>query len=251
MKSNPLIFNPPVIAHRGASGYAPENTIAAFTKAAQLGVKWIEFDVLPAACGKPVIIHNETLNKTTNGTGKVYSYPYDFLQSLDAGSWFDPIFSGEKIPSLLQVIDFLQNTKLNANIEIKPSVNDELLVKQVIKEMSPFLKTTSSQILFSSFSFEILQLLRKQCPRCQLGLLLHDWEPNWMGMCESLQCVSIHVNDKILTRDAAITVKSAGKALLCYTVNDVLRAKELFEWGVDAVFSDFPDKILDGLGLET
>ena len=91
-----LQFLPPVIAHRGASAYAPENTLAAFVKAAQLGIRWIECDVMQAACGEVIIFHDETLERTTNGKGDVDRYPYSYLQSLDAGSWFDPIFSGEK-----------------------------------------------------------------------------------------------------------------------------------------------------------
>lgn len=250
MMNQPLSFHPPVIAHRGASGYAPENTIAAFVKAAQLGVKWVEFDVLLAACGKPVLIHDAMLSKTTTGTGKVHEHTFAALQSLDAGRWFDAIYAGERIPSLVDAMTFLQGVRMNANVELKSSIDDERLVKQVVKEMAPFLEVSGCQVLFSSFSFNILKLMRKYAPQCQLGMLLHDWEPNWLGMCENFQCASINVSERILTRDEAMVIKGSNKALLCYTVNNVFRAKELFSWGVDAVFTDFPDKILDGLSAE-
>lgn len=240
-----LNFQPPVIAHRGASAYAPENTIAAFTKAAQLGIKWIEFDVMQAADGEPIIFHDDTLDRTTNGHGDVIQHSYAYLHALDAGAWFDPLYSGEKIPSLQHVIEFLQNTNMSANVEIKALPgHDEQLVIRVVKEMSAYLATSRSTILFSSFSIDALHYLRKYAPDCLLGLLLHEWEADWQHICTNLQCVSVHVNHEIMTPDAAHKIKSMGKKLLCYTVNDPIRARELYSWGVDAVFSDAPDKML-------
>ena len=95
-----LLFDPPVIEHRGVSSYAPENTMSAFTRAVQLGIQWVEFDVMLAACGTPIIIHDESLDRTTNGHGNVGDYSYSYLRTLDAGSWFSPSYSGERIPSL-------------------------------------------------------------------------------------------------------------------------------------------------------
>ena len=239
-----LNFNPPVIAHRGASAYAPENTIIAFTKAAQLGIKWIEFDVMQAACGMPIIFHDDLLDRTTNGVGAVDHYPYSYLKTLDAGGWFDLKFSGERIPTLQQIIEFLQSTKMSANVEIKllPG-GEEKLVVSVLELMDQYLKSAPASILFSSFSVDALRHLRKYSPNCLMGLLLHEWEPNWQEICTSLQCVSVHVNHEILTQEYAQKIKRMGKLLLCYTVNDPNRAGELYSWGVDAVFSDVPDKI--------
>src|SRR5687767_2537589 len=112
-------FDPPVIAHRGASFYAPENTMAAFRKAAQLGVNWVEFDVVATKDGMPVVFHDDELNRTTNGVGMLSDYSHAYLQTLDAGSWFDARFAGETIPTLAQVLTFLAEMKLNANIELK------------------------------------------------------------------------------------------------------------------------------------
>lgn len=243
-----LNFYPPVIAHRGASAYAPENTLVAFTKAAQLGVKWLEFDVMLAACGKPIIFHDETLDRTTNAFGDISQYSNAYLQSLDAGFWFDPRFSGEKIPTLQQTLEFLSNTKMCANVEIKPLPGQEKSTAiHAFNEVMTYFPQPHSSILFSSFSIESLQCLRKLSPDCFLGLLLHEWEPNWQTVCESLQCVSVHVNEEIMTREAAQRIKDMGKFLLCYTVNNPMRAIELYSWGVDAVFSDAPDKILQAL----
>lgn len=239
-----LIFNPPVIAHRGASFYAPENTFAAFTKAVQLGIKWIEFDVMQAACGEPIIFHDETLDRTTNGQGDVNTHPYAYLQTLDAGVWFHPIFSGERIPTLKQILPFIRETHIGANIEIKGLPGqEETLVPRILHEVRQFFSLSDPHILFSSFSLKELHCLRKHAPDCNIGLLLHEWEPHWQDHSNALQCVSIHVNHEIMTAQAAHMIKQMNKSLLCYTVNTPERATELYSWGVDAVFSDAPDKI--------
>lgn len=241
-------FNPPVIGHRGACAYAPENTMSSFIKAAQLGVKWVEFDVMQSADGVPVIIHDELLDRTTNGRGEVSLYTYPVLQSLDAGKWFDYAFSCERIPTLMTVIDFLQEAKISANIEVKALPgHEEKLLKRVLSELKPYLSRANEQFLFSSFSMDALHLLRKHSADCQIGMLLHAWEKDWQSICDALNCVSVHVNEEIMTERAAHKIKAMNKKLLCYTVNDVVRAKELFSWGVDAVFSDVPDRIISHL----
>lgn len=238
-------FNPPVIAHRGASAYAPENTMVAFVKAAQLGIKWIEFDVMQAACGEPIIFHDELLDRTTNRQGDISQFTYAYLRSLDAGSWFDPRFSGEQIPSLKAVLHFLQTTNMCANVEIKSLPGQEgPLVKQVLAQMQPLQMITKGNILFSSFSVDALRYLRQDAPHAALGLLLHEWEANWQNISEELDCVSLHINHEIMTEPAAHAIKKMNKKILCYTVNDPARALLLYSWGVDAVFSDVPDKIL-------
>ncbi|OGT62654.1 MAG: hypothetical protein A3E85_00165 [Gammaproteobacteria bacterium RIFCSPHIGHO2_12_FULL_45_12] len=243
-----LTFHPPVIAHRGASAYAPENTLIAFTKAAQLGMHWVEFDVMQAACGEPVIFHDEELDRTTNGSGRVDAYPYAYLGTLDAGAWFQPVYAGERIPSLALMLDFLKTSKMCANIEIKPFPgHEESLVLRVVDEMAAYLATSTATVLFSSFSIETLRILRRNSPNSLIGLLIHEWRPDWEKLCESLSAVSLHVNHVLLTFKRAQEIKAAGKTLLCYTVNDPLRANELYSWGVDAVFSDVPDKIVMGL----
>jgi glycerophosphoryl diester phosphodiesterase len=240
-----LEFFPPIIAHRGASAYAPENTMAAFTKAAQLDIKWLEFDVMLTAVGEPIVFHDDTLDRTTNGSGDVGRYPYSILRTFDAGAWFDTRFSGEQIPTLKSVLEFLQNTKMSANVEIKPLPGqDEKTAIRALAEISTYFPSSSSSILFSSFSVKALQTLRAHSAECLIGLLLHEWESDWQYISESLNCVSIHVNEEIMTREKAQEIKSMGKKLLCYTVNQPVRALELYSWGVDAVFSDAPDRIL-------
>ncbi len=240
-----LQFQPPVIAHRGASSYAPENTMTAFTKAIQLGVKWIEFDVTLSADDVPVIFHDDKLERTTDGKGYIWSHPYSVLAKLDAGSWFDPMYSSERIPTLLEVLEFLGNYGVAANIELKSQPgHEEKLVKRILQDMAKLKSSPMpEQLLFSSFSIDALRYLRKYAPERQLGLLQHEWHHEWRSICTQLGCVSINVNKKILTPDFADEIKNMNMFLLVYTVNDPARARELYSMGVDAVFSDNPDII--------
>ncbi len=240
-----LEFDPPVIAHRGASGYAPENTMVSFTRAVQLGIKWVEFDVMLAACGTPIIIHDETLDRTTNMRGAVGDYPYSCLQKLDAGAWFNPAFSCERIPTLAQLAEFLVDTGMKANVEIKPLPGqDEVTVKTALEVLSRFFSLDSEHLLFSSFSLPALTFIRRYAPASQLGLLMHEWHPEWHRAADELNCVSVHVNQEVLTKERAQAIKAKNKILLSYTVNEVSLAEKLFAFGVDAVFSDYPDRIM-------
>lgn len=237
-------FEPPVIAHRGGSAYAPENTMSAFVKAVQLDIGWVEFDVMLAKCGTPIIFHDETLDRTTNGSGFVGDYPYSYLQTLDAGAWFAPVFAGERIPTLEQVAQFLVSTGMHANVEIKPLPGQEKqTVDAALKVMSAYFPEDSDKILYSSFSLSALQYLRQRAPRCHIGFLMHEWRADWRQAAESVQSVSVNVNQAELTPERVSEIKKYAKFLLSYTVNQPERAKELLSEGVDAVFSDCPDQI--------
>lgn len=243
-----LDFKPPVIAHRGASGYAPENTLAAFIKAAQLGINWVEFDVMGDKEGIPIIFHDELLDRVSNGKGLVNSFPYAYLKTLETGQWFDAKYTGERILSLEQALSFFCEMHMQLNLEIKPILGDEeRLVDNILKLTLPYLQQKKLTILFSSFSLKALTLLRQHCSNCMIGLLLHEWVDGWENIAADLSCVSVHLNEEIVTEQAVAKIKSMNKKLLCYTVNHPKRANELFQLGVDAVFSDYPDKIRDGL----
>lgn len=236
---------PPVIAHRGLSGRAPENTMVAFTKAAQAGIKWVEFDVMLAACGTPVVFHDELLQRTTNMRGNLKDYSYHQLRSLDAGAWFDPSYAGEKIPGLEQVMEWLVNNKMSANIEIKPHPGQEAeTVARALPIIGNYFPQQTNQILFSSFAIDSMRELRRNLPNANLGFLMHDWEDAWRSVCDDLACVSVNVNHEIMTPERAALIKQTGRRIFSYTVNSTQRAAALFEMGVDAVFSDYPDKIL-------
>jgi glycerophosphoryl diester phosphodiesterase len=248
LPTSSISFDPPVIAHRGANTLAPENTLAAFVKAKESGAKWVEFDVMLAASGEAVVIHDETLERTTNGRGFVHDYPYSYLQTLDAGSWFHPSFKGERIPTFKEVIDVIREQGLRANVEIKalPGMEEEE-VKKIVGDIEKYWTKDMAPPLISSFSMQTLKLVRQYSPDSLLAILIHEWFDGWDVLAEELQCVSYNLNHEILDAEKARVIKNTGKFLLTYTVNDVARALELFSWGVDAVFSDNVKEIIESL----
>lgn len=233
-----LTIHPPVLAHRGARREAPENTISAFMRAKQRGANWVEFDVRLCA-DELIVIHDETLDRTTNGKGHVNNIPYAALQNLDAGSWFSSDFTGERIPTLREVIAFLGRVGMNANIEIKDKEGrEEELVNAVLKSVSEHWQHPMNPPLISSFSVNILKLVRKYSATAILGFLMNEWQDNWEKICNELNCAAVDVNHQILNSNNVKIIKKSGRLLLAYTVNNLIRANELFSWGVDAVFTD-------------
>lgn len=245
-----LNFDPPLIAHRGASAFAPENTLAAFQHAKDLGATWVEFDVMLAACGEAIIIHDDTLERTTNGVGDVAKHPYQYLKTLDAGSWFGLEFSNQCIPTLKQTLDFLVENHMSANIEIKSMSGQESpLVTKVVEHIKQFWPSSNMPPLISSFSLPILFEVRKQMPNAFIGVLIHEWFKGWEKVCKELNCFSVHVNEEILTLNKIRAIKEMDKKVLSYTVNTVKRAHELFSQGVDALFTDEFPLLYDALFL--
>lgn len=243
-----LTIYPPIFAHRGANLYAPENTLAAFRKAYDLDLTWVEFDVMLSADQQVVIIHDEKLERTTNGTGAVIDFPYAALKKLDAGSWFNPAFSQEKIPLLIDVIAFLRKHQMGANVEIKAIPGHETITtEKVMAIIEEYWTDDMLPPLISSFSWPVLQKVRALSATVDIGFLMHQWIPDWKKYCEEINCVSIDINEEIVTPDRVQLFKKNKRLVFCYTVNDPARAKELFSFGVDAVYSDCPDVILKSL----
>ena len=234
-----------VIGHRGASAYAPENTIAAFDKALSLGCRFIEFDVMCSSDGEPFIVHDDSLKRTTNGRGDVGLVDAAYLQSLDAGSWFSKQYKGERIPHFKEALKWLSFSGVQANIEIKPyNGSVEQTTVAVLSHIHRYWPQGKDLPLVSSFEMEALVLCRSIAPEMPIGLLLHEWDEQWLQKAKQLDCYSVHFNRKILTADRVTEVKDKGYIVCAYTVNRKRVANKLFEWGVDAVFSDYPDLLL-------
>ena len=240
-----MLFTLPVnkiIGHRGAAAYAPENTFAAFDKALSLGCRHIEFDVMLSADGEPFVIHDESLKRTTNGRGEVGLVTADYLDSLDAGKWFSGRFRGEKIPHLSDVLKWLNFSNVQANIEIKPYVGmAQQTTVAVMSCINRYWSQEKNLPLISSFNLEALEWCRTLAPEMPIGLLLHEWDENWLDMAQDLACYSVHLNRKIIKQERIKVIKENGYFLLVYSVNRKRQAKKLIDWGVDALFSDYPD----------
>lgn len=235
-------INNKVIGHRGASAYAPENTLSAFDKALSLGCNFIEFDVMTSVDGEPFVIHDESLKRTTNGQGDVGLVDAAYLQSLDAGKWFSRQYVGEKIPHLRDVLKWLTFANINANIEIKPYPGcSQLTTVAVLSHLHRYWPESKPLPLISSFDEEALTFCRAIAPEMPLGLLLDTWDDNWLARANDLQCTSVNMNKNLLNAARVQAIKAEGFQLMAYTVNRRSQAKKLLGWGVDAVFSDYPD----------
>lgn len=235
-------INNAVIGHRGAAAYAPENTLVSFDKALTMGCNVIEFDVMLSQDGEPFVIHDDVLKRTTNGKGDVGKVSAAYLQSLDAGKWFSKRFKGEKLPHFRDVINWLIFSNTQANVEIKPYPGTvEETAVAVLSHINQYWPVTKPLPLVSSFEIKALKLCRSLSPELPIGLLLDNWQENWQQLASELQCYSIHLNRRAINAERVKMIKEAGYKVFVYTVNRKRLAKKLLDWGVDAVFSDYPD----------
>ena len=230
-----------ITAHRGGASVAPENTLAAFKKAAEFGCEWIELDVQLCADLVPVIIHDQTVNRCTNGSGRVSEMTLTNLQSLDAGSWFDPKYRNEQIPTLAQTLLFAKEVKLKVNIELKfyPEDDIELLCEKVSIVVNE-LGIGHSQLLFSSFELDALRLMQLKQPNIRRGLLWDTMPSDVFSLLADIEAYSAHCNYKFLTQRQAQMLKQKGYQIYCYTPNIPEEVASYWQWGVDMMISDSP-----------
>lgn len=229
-----------IIGHRGAAALAPENTLASFRKAAELGVRWVEMDVCLLADGNRVIFHDDTLERCSSGHGLLAAHTLPEVGVLDAGSWFAAEFAGEPIPTLSQALSEIRALGLGLNLEIKhdgPGV--EPLVDGVLAELAALWPQRDS-LLISSFNHEALQLCHAKAPQWRLGQLYEIIPDNWAQELAAINAYSLHCDYLGLTAPLARAIKQAGYRLLCYTVNDPQAVALHWSWGMDAIFTDDP-----------
>lgn len=216
--------------------------MASFNQALSLGCRFVEFDVMLSQDGEPFVIHDDNLKRTTNGKGDVGLVESSYLQSLDAGAWYSRKFRGEKIPHFKEVLQWLTFSNVQANVEIKPYPgHEEATTVSVLSHINRYWPQKKPLPLVSSFAWESLVLARTIAPEMPLGLLLHEWDDQWQTKAQQIQSYSVHFNHKILTAERVHSVKNAGYKVLAYTVNRKRLARKLLGWGVDALFSDYPD----------
>lgn len=238
----PLLQLPKVIGHRGACYYAPENTLASLRKAKALGTSWVELDVMLTQDNQAIVIHDETLNRTTSGRGEVAQSLCADIARLDAGSWFAAEFKREKISTLVEYLDCAQQLGLNLNVEIKPTLGREQdTALQVVNTLKTHWQNPAQTCLVSSFSLSSLTTARAHDAELNLGLLVDRWFKGWQAVLTDLKCISLNAKHSLLTAERVADIKQYVPFVLAYTVNDKPLAEQLFAMGVDAVFSDKPD----------
>ncbi|MCD4688775.1 MAG: hypothetical protein K8R55_05510 [Desulfuromonadaceae bacterium] len=224
-------------AHRGASALAPENTLAAFRMAEAAGADGLELDVQLSGDGVPVVLHDETLDRTSDGQGPVAKIPLGELKRLDAGSWFSTAFTGETIPTLQEVLCW-GGSRLRFNVEIKDST-----AAQAVLDLSRCYQQAS--IVVSSFDHDLLCKLRCSAPLLPLAFL---WEhTDWVAAVErATACAAESFNPRYdgLSTELVAACHQRGLAVYPWTVDAVTALEYCMKLGVDGVFCNDPEQVL-------
>ncbi|KQR84897.1 hypothetical protein ASG35_27745 [Burkholderia sp. Leaf177] len=235
---------PRIVAHRGGGKVAPENTLDGIDTGARLGLKMIEFDAKLSADNVVFLLHDDLVDRTSDGRGPAKTMRYDEIATLDAGTWFDPRFKGARMPTLAQVAERCFQHGIAANIEIKPcegrDVETGVLVAQ---EAARLWADAGPAPLLSSFSYAALEAAAEAAPDLPRGMLYEDIPADWRAQAAALSCVSLHADHAKLNEALVREIKDSGLRILAYTVNEPARARELAQWGVDAICTDRIDVI--------
>lgn len=234
---------PRIVAHRGGGKLAPENTLAAIDVGARFGHAMIEFDAKLSRDGQIFLLHDDTLERTSNGWGVAGRLTWDELLKVDAGGWYSGEFKGEKLPLLSEVAQRCRQHAMMANIEIKPTTGADAETGGVVALAARALWQGMTAPLLSSFSIDALAAAQQSAPELPRGLLLDAWRDDWRALASRLGCVSLHLNHRLLDEARVAQIKSAGLRILVYTVNDPQRAALLLSWGVDCICTDRIDLI--------
>ena len=235
------------IAHRGAGKLAPENTLAAFRLGAQHGYRMAECDVKLSADGVPFLLHDSTLERTTNGHGTAGDRPWAELAQLDAGSWHSRAYAGEPVPSLANLARFCIANGLHLDVEIKPTPGQEAATGRAVAEAAArWWHNAATPPLLTSFRPEALQSAAQTAPELPRGLLLDTLWDGWEGIATQLSCRAIVCNHALWDATLVDRVHSAGWRALSYTVNDEWAAERLIALGTDGVVTDRVDLFAPG-----
>ncbi len=235
---------PRIVAHRGGGTLAPENTLGAIRLGAEMGFKGVEFDGMLAGDGTPVLIHDQTLKRTTGARGEVSHLDYADLERLDAGRWLGERWRGERIPRFEDAARLCRDLGLWANVEIKPAHGFERRTGEAVARMAAKLwHGAEHPPVLSSFSPLALGAARQAAPELPRGLLLGRLPPHWREMLRDLECVALHASHRALGARVVEGAHDAGCGVLAWTVNDRRTARKLLGWGVDCLVTDRLDRI--------
>ena len=235
----------PVIGHRGAAAIAPENTLAAIRAAAAGGVAMVEVDAKLTADGVAILLHDDDLDRTTDGSGPAAARTAEEFARLDAGSWFAPQFAGEPVPTLDAALALVVELGLAINIEIKPCPGRDVeTAKIVLATARAAWPGGLAPPLVSSFSLECLEVAAQLAADWPRGYLIWDRPADWRAVADRLGAASLHVSpDRTSAADMAQYLAD-GRPVAAYTINDAAAAAALWQAGVAAVFSDDPASLL-------
>jgi glycerophosphoryl diester phosphodiesterase len=227
------------IAHRGAGKLAPENTLAAFRLGAVHGYRMFECDAKLSADGVPFLLHDATLDRTTDGHGVASDLTWHHLSQLDAGHWHSHGYAGESLPTLEALAHWCLANGHFLNIEIKPTPGQEHPTGQAIAALAQRLwRDAPVPPFLTSFQIASLQAAQAIAPNLPRGLLLDTLWDGWLEAAHALDCVAVVCHYPLWTVDAVTRVRSAGMRCISYTVNDATVAQHLIALGTDGLITD-------------
>jgi glycerophosphoryl diester phosphodiesterase len=239
----PLWGFPRILGHRGGGTLAPENTLAGLRTASRYGFLGVEFDAKLTRDGVAILMHDETLERTTNASGTVAQADWATLQRLDAGGWRDARFAGEPIPTLEAALRLCHDLGLWPNVEIKPCPGREeetgtVVAREVLRHWRG-----ETLPLLSSFSPVSVAAARAEAQQLPRGLLVREVPADWREQVDRLGCFSLHCHYRAATPAFLAQAAAAGCPVLCYTVNRAALARTLRSRGVSALATDRLDLI--------
>ena len=229
-------------AHRGAGRQAPENTLAAFRTGLAKGWRAFECDVRLSADGVPFLLHDDTLDRTTNGHGPAGALDWAALSRLDAGGWHSPAHAGERLPRLADVAALLQPAGAALNIEIKPAPGTEAATGRAVALAAQALWQGRAPPLLSSFRPAALAAARAAAPALPRALLLDALPADWLAQAQALDCMAVVVQHRLIDARLLALAHGAGLQVASYTVNHRRTAQRLWALGVQALISDEIDR---------
>ncbi|KIP66136.1 glycerophosphodiester phosphodiesterase [Vibrio harveyi] len=231
-----------LIGHRGVAGKFPENTKVSVQAAIDLGLNWVEVDVQPTKDNVLVVCHDHTVNRCSNGKGRVDQMTLSELKALDFGRWFGDEFANESIMTLSELLELAAENDLNLNIEVKVdhhSANDvaQMAAKTLLDGPLP-----KERILLSSFSHDVIRALYKHCEGYRLGVLSEFFSRKDRLLLEEVDAYSCNLNINWVRSRQINKLQKAGYKVMCYTVNNPKKLKHLPM--LDGIFSDHPSRFM-------
>ncbi|KAA3618103.1 MAG: glycerophosphodiester phosphodiesterase [Calditrichaeota bacterium] len=244
-KDDPFIA-PIICAHRGASGYAPENTMAAFQMAIDLQTDMIEFDVQQTRDKKLYIMHDEKVRRTTNGKKKLWQLTGKELEKLDAGSWFAKKFTGERVPEFDSVLK-LAKGKVKLNIEVKCNGKQDNMLEQVIEKIQA--TGFEKDCVLTSFDFFVIDQIKSLAPELEVGYVFSKQGLRAKSFKAPVDVLSVHFT--LITRKFMRKARKAGKKVFVWTVNNKWLMHRMCKMGVDGIITDYPDRLATVIKIHT